>query len=160
MRHPSSKPGRRSAACGIHSEGRDDHMEVIEPILRSEEAKLQRRIGYFCRPKRLLGYFALSLRRRRLLRKLRARFAVPNAMFFSQGIASGQLFPSPLRPTSGRAGAAAGASKASHTPGCCTLLPPPSTRQPHRKPHGCRGNPSFGRRTRRRRKHSASSALR
>jgi hypothetical protein len=58
-------------------------MVANEPRLRSEEAKLQRRIDCFCSPKGLLSYFALALRRRRLLRKIRARLDVPYAMFLS-----------------------------------------------------------------------------
>jgi hypothetical protein len=53
--------------------------------LRAEEAKLQRRIEVFCQPKNLLGYLVIVFRRRRLLRKLRARFEVPYAMFVAQG---------------------------------------------------------------------------
>ena len=52
--------------------------------LRAEEAKLQRRIEVSCCPKNLLRYLFIAFRRRRLLRKLRARFEVPYSMFLAQ----------------------------------------------------------------------------
>jgi hypothetical protein len=52
--------------------------------LRAEEKKLERRIDRFCDPKGMLGSFALVVRRRRLLRGLRVRFAKPYAMFIEQ----------------------------------------------------------------------------
>ena len=77
-------------ACGVHAGGRDDYMDAsAHQKLRTEEAKLHRRIESLCRPKGLLAHFALVFRRRRLIRKLRARFEVPYAMFLTQGIVSG-----------------------------------------------------------------------
>ena len=52
--------------------------------LRAEEMKLGRRIDRFCDPKGILGYLALAVRRRRLIRALRVRFEVPYAMFATQ----------------------------------------------------------------------------
>jgi len=52
--------------------------------LHAEEIKLQRRIDNFCTPRGVLGRCDLVIRRWRLLKKLRARFEVPYAMFFTQ----------------------------------------------------------------------------
>jgi len=52
--------------------------------LRAEEMKIGRRIDRFCDPKGMLGYLALAVRRRRLIRSLRVRFDVPYAMFAAQ----------------------------------------------------------------------------
>ena len=84
----SNKSRRINTACGVHAGGQDDYMKNTGPRLRTEEAKLQRRIDILCSPKGALGYFGIVLRRRRLLRMLRARFEVPYAMFLSQGILS------------------------------------------------------------------------
>jgi hypothetical protein len=78
-------------ACGVHAGGRDDYMDASTgERLRAEETKLHRRIESLCRPMGLLGYFTLVSRRRRLIRKLRARFEVPYAVFLTQGIVSGR----------------------------------------------------------------------
>ena len=76
-------------AFGVHAGGWNDYLDAsARERLRVEEAKLQRRLDSRCRPKGLLGHFALVSRRRRLIRKLRARFEVPYAMFLTQEIAS------------------------------------------------------------------------
>jgi hypothetical protein len=78
-------------ACGVHAGGRDDYMDAsARDRLCAQEAKLHRRIESLCHPKGLLGHFALVSRRRRLIRKLRARFEVPYAMFLNQRIVSGR----------------------------------------------------------------------
>jgi hypothetical protein len=78
-------------ACGVHAGGRDDYMDAsARERLHAEETRLHRRIESLCRPKGLIGHFVLVSRRRRLIRKLRARFEVPYAMFLTQGIISGR----------------------------------------------------------------------
>ena len=81
----SKMPRKLNPVCGVHADGRDDYMVASAGArLRAEEAKLQRRIESHCRSRNLLGCFSIFVRRRRLLRKLRARFEVPYAMFVAQ----------------------------------------------------------------------------
>ena len=85
MSHSSKKPREARSTCGVHAEGRTDYMNASGAArLRAEEMKLERRIDRFCFPKGILGYFALVVRRRRLIRALRARFEAPYAMFVAQ----------------------------------------------------------------------------
>ncbi len=79
--HPSNKPRRMRMTCGVHAGGQDDHMEDVGPRMRAEEVKLRRRIELCCRPQNLLGHLIMAVRRRRLIRKMRARFVRPYAMF-------------------------------------------------------------------------------
>ena len=77
---------RGSLGLGIHAGGRADYREACaESRLRSEEAKLERRIECFCHPTNLSGFIFLALNKQRLLRELKARFEVPYAMFVSDG---------------------------------------------------------------------------
>ena len=89
VRHSSDQLRRTSPASGFHAEGRDHYRNLgVITILRAEETKLTKRIKSFCQPKSIMGYFALLVRRRRLIRKLRKRFELPYAMFLAQGIIS------------------------------------------------------------------------
>jgi hypothetical protein len=91
MSHFPEKSQRLRPASGLHAGGRNEYMDTSAgERLCVEEAKLERRIESLCRPKGLLGHLAVVLRRRRLLRTLRARFEVPYAMFLTQGTASGR----------------------------------------------------------------------
>ena len=90
---------RGSTGLGIHAGGRADYREACaESRLHNEEAKLERRIEYFCHPANVSGYIFLAVNKRRLLRKLKARFDVPYAMFVSDGSVIGRALSKTIIP--------------------------------------------------------------
>jgi hypothetical protein len=70
----------------VHEGGHADFLKVTDcdQKLRKETAKLQRRIGRFCRPRGMIGDLILFRRKRQLIRRLRERFELPYAMFSTQ----------------------------------------------------------------------------
>ncbi|HVJ44787.1 MAG TPA: hypothetical protein VM511_00265 [Luteolibacter sp.] len=74
---------------GFHERGRADYLKGKDvEELRAEEKRLRRRIVRLCRPKGILGHFALAYGKWRLVWKLRARFDGRDAMFLGNGVTS------------------------------------------------------------------------